>query len=148
MAKYLTKRQKAFCKYFIQTDDAYEAAVKAGYAHSTAKARAEGWLKNPYFKKYLAELQQKQDYSINAYIHELDKAIELAYKSGNPATLIKAIETKGKAFGFDKLTFSDFKNNPDNLIKENIFEKIQEKADVFEKFEQSNIESDLPGNDS
>ncbi len=145
MAKYLTKRQKLFCKYFMHLSDPYEAAIKAGYAETTARCRANSWLKNPYFQKHLGELQQKENYSINAYINELDKAIELAYKSQNPATLIKAIEAKGKAFGFDKLTISDLKNNTGNFIKEDIFDKIREKADVFKKFEQNNTESNLPG---
>lgn len=145
MAKYLTKRQKAFCKYFIQMKDPYDAAIKAGYKISTAKSHSYGWLKDPYIQKYIKDLEK---YNFNAYIQELDRVIELAFAAQNPATLIKAIEAKGKAFGFDKLTISDLGENPDNLIKEDLFKKIQEKADVFEKLEKDNIKSDLSDNNS
>lgn len=148
MAKYLTHRQKAFCRHFLKLNDAYDAAIKAGYKHSTAKQLSFKWVEDPYFKKYMEILQKQPNYSFDAYIMELDKAMELAFKANNPAVMIKIIEAKGKAFGFNNLSITDITSNANNVIKKDLFEKIQEKADVFEKFKQGSPKGDISGDNT
>ena len=148
MKRRLTKKQKDFCKYYVQTKDAYEAAIKAGYCKATAKRKLVDGLKALHVKKYIEKLRNKKIYSLNKYIQELDKVMELAFKAENPSILIKIIEAKGKAFGFDKLTPLDLKDNNRNIIKQDLFSRIQEKTEVFKKLERSENEGDISGNDT
>ncbi len=145
MARYLTKKQKTFCKYYILINDHYEAAIKAGYKESTAKYTVSKWLRDPYIKKYIKDLK-KRDYSVHEYLQE--RLTEIAINSDSLNTLIKAVEAKEKVFNYDKPCISDSKKGSGKLTQKDLFQRIQEKADVFEKLEQSHLESDLPGNDS
>ncbi|MED4455918.1 terminase small subunit [Metabacillus fastidiosus] len=51
----LTPKQQAFCDYYIQTANATEAAVKAGYSKKTAKEVGYENLTKPHLKKYIEE---------------------------------------------------------------------------------------------
>lgn len=51
----MTKKQKAFCDYYIETGNATEAAIKAGYSKKTAKAIGSENLTKPYIKQYIDE---------------------------------------------------------------------------------------------
>ena len=148
MAKQLRKQQEEFCKNFVQSGDAFEAAIKAGYKETTARVQTKKWLETPKFIDYIEKLRKKERYSLDAYIQELDKAMELAYKVKNPAILIKVIEAKGKAFGFDKLSIPDLEEESQNCSTEDLFDKIQEKANVFKKFEQNDTDGNLSGDGS
>jgi len=147
MVKKLTEKQKDFCKNFVKTGNLKESAKKAGYKDSTIKHRIPCLLKDPSIKNYMEELKQ-QEYSREEYINELDRVMELALKAENASILIKAIEAKGKAFGFDKLTADDLKENRKNVVKDDLFKRIQEKVDVFEKFNHPGAQSDIPGDNS
>ncbi|HBF0844939.1 TPA: terminase small subunit [Clostridioides difficile] len=54
MAK-LTEKQKRFCDYYIETGNATEAAIKAGYSEKTAKVIGAENLTKPYLKSYIDE---------------------------------------------------------------------------------------------
>jgi phage terminase small subunit len=148
MVKKLRRRQKEFCKNFVQSGNAFEAAVKAGYAETTARCRVKNWLEDPDIINYLEKLRKKEKYSLEAYIQELDKVMELAYKTRNTAILIKVIEAKGKVFGFDKLTISDKEEAGEDSVIEDLFDKIEERADVFRKFGQGKETGDLSDDSS
>lgn len=54
MAK-LTEKQKRFCDYYIETGNATEAAIRAGYSEKTAKVIGAENLTKPYLKNYIDE---------------------------------------------------------------------------------------------
>ena len=51
----MTEKQKAFCDYYIETGNATEAAIRAGYSKRTAKAIGSENLTKPYIKQYIDE---------------------------------------------------------------------------------------------
>ncbi|WP_129600451.1 terminase small subunit [Anaerophilus nitritogenes] len=51
----LTEKQKRFCDYYIETGNATEAAIRAGYSKSTAKVIGSENLTKPYLKEYIDE---------------------------------------------------------------------------------------------
>ncbi|HBE9436527.1 TPA: terminase small subunit [Clostridioides difficile] len=51
----LTEKQKRFCDYYIETGNATEAAIKAGYSEKTAKVIGAENLTKPYLKSYIDE---------------------------------------------------------------------------------------------
>ncbi len=55
----LTEKQKAFCDYYIQTLNATESAIKAGYSEKTAKVIGCENLTKPNIQKYLEERNKK-----------------------------------------------------------------------------------------
>ena len=58
----LTEKQKAFCDYYIETLNATEAALKAGYSPKTAKQTGYENLNKPYLKHYIEQrLQELED---------------------------------------------------------------------------------------
>lgn len=52
-------RQQKFCDYYLQSGNATEAAIKAGYSKKTAYSIGQRLLKNVEIEKYLSEHQQK-----------------------------------------------------------------------------------------
>lgn len=58
----MTEKQKAFCDYYIETGNATEAAIRAGYSKKTAKVIGSENLTKPYLKQYIDErLAQIED---------------------------------------------------------------------------------------
>lgn len=53
MSVKLTEKQKAFCDHYIETLNATEAAVRAGYSPKTAKQVGYENLTKPYLKQYI-----------------------------------------------------------------------------------------------
>ncbi|MGS5516890.1 terminase small subunit [Clostridioides difficile] len=51
----LTEKQKRFCDYYIETGNATEAAIRAGYSEKTAKVIGAENLTKPYLKNYIDE---------------------------------------------------------------------------------------------
>lgn len=51
----LTLKQKAFADYYIQTGNATEAAIKAGYSKKTAAEAGSENLRKPHIKSYIDE---------------------------------------------------------------------------------------------
>ena len=56
----LTEKQKEFCIYYIQSFNATQSALKAGYAKVGAFVEGHRLLKNPKIKLYLDELREMQ----------------------------------------------------------------------------------------
>ena len=63
MDKKLTPKQKAFCDYYIETGNATEAAIKAGYSEKTAKVTGYENLTKPYLKAYIDERMKELESS-------------------------------------------------------------------------------------
>lgn len=58
----LNNRQKAFADYYIQLDNATEAALQAGYSPKTARAMGSENLTKPHIRSYIDErLAQIED---------------------------------------------------------------------------------------
>lgn len=51
----LTEKQQRFCDYYIETGNATEAAIKAGYSKRTARVIGQENLLKPALKKYIDE---------------------------------------------------------------------------------------------
>lgn len=56
----LNERQKAFADYYIQTGNATEAAIKAGYSEKTAYSIGNENLKKPEISVYISERMAEQ----------------------------------------------------------------------------------------
>ena len=54
--KGLTEKQKKFCEYYIQTDNASKAAEMAGYSKASAYSIGNENLKKPEIRQYLDEI--------------------------------------------------------------------------------------------
>lgn len=52
-------RQQKFCDYYLQSGNATDAAIKAGYSSKTAYSIGQRLLKNVEIEKYNAKHQQK-----------------------------------------------------------------------------------------
>jgi phage terminase small subunit len=57
----LTLKQKAFADYYIETGNATEAAIKAGYSKKTAKETGYENLTKPHIKAYIEERMAEKD---------------------------------------------------------------------------------------
>lgn len=63
----LSDKQRLFCHCYMQSLNAFQAAVKAGYSPSYARVDVYRLLENPSIKKYLEKLkeQQRQEFLIS-----------------------------------------------------------------------------------
>jgi len=57
----MNERQKAFADYYIETLNAYESAIKAGYSENYAKAQSYKLLDNVGIKAYIQERLASKD---------------------------------------------------------------------------------------
>ena len=57
----LTPKQKAFADYYIETGNATESAIKAGYSKKTARSIGQENLTKPDIKAYIDERLEKLD---------------------------------------------------------------------------------------
>lgn len=61
MNEVLTEKQKRFCDYYLETGNAAEAAIKAGYSKKTARITGCENLTKPNIKEYLESRQREAD---------------------------------------------------------------------------------------
>lgn len=75
----MTERQKRFCEYYIQSGNASDAAIKAGYSEKTAGQIGEQNLKKVEIKQYidekLEELQSERIASAKEVLEHLTAAM-------------------------------------------------------------------------
>lgn len=57
----LTPKQKAFADYYIESSNATQSAIKAGYSKKTARAIGTENLAKPYIKAYIDERMAEKD---------------------------------------------------------------------------------------
>lgn len=57
----MTTKQKKFCDYYLESGNATEAAIKAGYNPKTAKQTGYENLTKPYIKAYIDERTKQMD---------------------------------------------------------------------------------------
>lgn len=117
--KKLTEKQKKFCKEYVLSLNATQAAIKAGYKESSAYSIGSENLTKPEIKEYIAKLRKTEEenfyYSRSMSFKKLEEAQKLALcrvfvkvtKDGEvietPApdthAFLKAEELKGKLNG-------------------------------------------------
>lgn len=69
----LTPKQRAFCHFYIESLNAKESALKAGYSEKTAGIIGAENLSKPYIKQYINEHLAQKD---NERIMGVDKLLE------------------------------------------------------------------------
>ena len=89
----LTERQEDFCSYYVQCNNAYESAINAGYAQSTAKANSYKLLDMVGVKERIRELKEaRSDISTATIERKKQHLLDIAYaKDTKPAESIKAL---------------------------------------------------------
>lgn len=70
----MNPKQKAFANYYIETGNAYQSAVKAGYSINYAKGNAIKLLENVSVKKYIEEQMKKLE---DEQIAKADEVLKL-----------------------------------------------------------------------
>ncbi|MBC2821530.1 terminase small subunit, partial [Enterococcus faecalis] len=85
----MTEKQKRFCDFYIETGNATQAAIKAGYSEKTAAAIGAENLIKPNLKTYiderLAELKNERTADAQEVLEYLTAVMRGEYKE---ATLI------------------------------------------------------------
>lgn len=69
----LTKKQKDFCEYYLQTGNATEAARKAGYSKNSAQQTGSENLSKPVISEYIATRREEMDKRLIADTDEVLK---------------------------------------------------------------------------
>ena len=142
----LNERQKAFADYYIQTGNATEAAIKAGYSEKTAYSIGNENLNKPEISAYIAERMAEQS---SKRIADANEVIEFY-------TAVMRGEVKDQ-FGLDaslsdRLKAGNALMKRYNAIKEteskNTFnEGMQELADLINNPAPNRNISDFEGDD-
>jgi len=75
--KKLTEKQKLFCKYYLISLNATDAAIKAGYSKKTARQIGTENLAKPYIEEYIQEQlvkrNEKLDFEAVDVVNEIKK---------------------------------------------------------------------------
>jgi phage terminase small subunit len=102
----LTEKQKRFADYYIETGNATQSAIKAGYSEKTAKVIGNENLTKPYIRSYiderLAEKESKriaQQDEVLSYLTSLmrgEKREQVLRGVGQGAQIIDEMEVSAK----------------------------------------------------
>lgn len=100
----LSLKQQKFCEYYVQSGNATEAAIKAGYSGKSARSQGAENLTKPDIQKYISELKNVSRTERIASATEVLEFFTSVMKDGNAALKdrIKAAENLAKRFGVDK----------------------------------------------
>lgn len=121
----LNERQKAFADYYIQTGNATEAAIKAGYSEKTSYSIGNENLKKPEISAYIGERMAEQ---IEKRVADANEVIEFY-------TAVMRGEVKDQ-FGLDA-SLSDRLKAGDALMKRYNAIKETESKNTFNEGMQS-----------
>lgn len=93
-------RQQKFCDYYLQSGNATESAIKAGYSKKTARAIGAENLTKLDIQKYLSEHQQKAHKSRIATAEEVLEfwAEVMRNEEISPKDRLRASENLGKRY--------------------------------------------------
>lgn len=96
----MNARQQKFCDYYLQSGNATEAAVKAGYSKKTARAIGAENLTKPDIQKYISEHAQKQHTERIATADEILEFWSKILRSDDisPKDRLRASENLGKRY--------------------------------------------------
>ena len=93
-------RQQKFCDYYLQSGNATDAAIKAGYSGKTAYSIGQRLLKNVEIEKYNADHQQKAHKERIATAEEILEFLSDTVRDGEVGRKdrLKAAELLGKRY--------------------------------------------------
>jgi hypothetical protein len=98
----LNERQRKFVEGVATGLSVQQAAKQAAFSASYAR-KASRLLKNPSVRQTIEAIQGEARtvaaYSLLEAVRELDKAIAFGYAKGNPMSIAKLLEAKGRLFG-------------------------------------------------
>lgn len=120
----LTVKQKRFAEYYLETGNATQSAIKAGYSEKTARSIGQENLTKPAISLYISQRLSEQDEKLVAKVDEVLKFYTAAMRGeikdqfGIEASLsdrLKAADSLMKRF--EKAVTVDDNNEPDALSK-------------------------------
>lgn len=97
----LSTQRIAFLNYYLQGNDCYISAIKAGYANSTAKKSSYNWLQDPLCKEYIDKQLAKVDKSNILSITDIQEwwSNLITNKNADMKDRIRASELLAKSAG-------------------------------------------------
>lgn len=101
MKENLNMRQRKFAEYYIQSGNAAESAIKAGYSAKYANTNASKLLQNTMIANYVKEISDKakDECIINAKDRQVILSDIAKADTNAPSDRIKAIDTLNKMTG-------------------------------------------------
>lgn len=102
----LSLKQQKFCEYYVQSGNATEAAIKAGYSEKSARVTASKMLTFANIQKYIDELKNVSRSERIASATEILEFFTSVMKDNSAALKdrIKAAENLAKRYALDKPT--------------------------------------------
>lgn len=122
----LTPKQKAFADYYIQSGNATDAAIKAGYNEKTAKQTGYENLTKPYIKAYIEKRMKELESDRIATAEEVMKFLTSVMRGEvkdlelDPSLQdrLKASDMLAKRFGlYNKEADSDLKEKTRKVLQ-------------------------------
>ena len=95
----LSEKMETFCRHYVLTHNASEAARIAGYSEATAASQASRMLKRDDIQARIQELVDENPDDDLDVISELEKQYYYASKQGHSNSALKALELIGRAKG-------------------------------------------------
>ena len=93
----LTDKQKAFCDYYLETLNATEAAIKAGYSKKTARKIGSENLTKPVIKNYIdCRLKELEDARI-AKVDEVMKFLTSSLRGEVEEEVVSVMTSEGES---------------------------------------------------
>lgn len=89
----LTPKQRAFADYYIETGNAAESAVRAGYAKKTAKQIGAENLGKPYLREYIDKQLDKMSKKRVATAQEVLETLTRVMRREEEETVVVTIKT-------------------------------------------------------
>lgn len=95
----LNKRQKRFCDFYIETLNATQSAIDAGYSPKTARSIGYENLTKPYIQEYIQKhLKKKENDRIMSQDEVLERLTMLGRNAESDKDKLKALELMGKRY--------------------------------------------------
>lgn len=118
----MTRKQELFCEYYIETLNATQAAIKAGYSKKTAYSIGDENLKKPEIKKYIDRKMSEKTEIIIANQDEILIFLTSVMKNSKEDTKnrIKAAELLGKRWGIWDSKIEELAGMVDDILNGNI----------------------------
>lgn len=135
--KQLTRQQVMFCNYYLETGNAYQSALKAGYSEQTADKKSYALLQKPEIQEYLEKQRAKMDKTNIMTIEQIQEFWTNVITNGkyDIKDRLKATELLGKSLGsfIDRVESKNHNTNEvvfiDDISQENVEEEVENEQD-------------------
>lgn len=126
----LTPKQKAFADYYIQSGNATEAAIKAGYNEKTAKQTGYENLTKPYIKSYIEKRMKEIESDRIATAEEVMKFLTSVMRGEvkDQFELDPSLQDRLKASDMLAKRFGLYNKDNDSELKEKTRKVLQVKV--------------------